>query len=325
MWGNIIPSKFINLIGDSVEQKELLLLNPREYEHPWDKKALDTLKKQKGFDKLANEFYKHSLERVLRIQYTGSYLKVTDTHFPDIQEKLNHVCKILNLSLIPELYIEMGWGIKGHAVGTEKPMIIVTRRAIDWLSKNENELLGLLGHNVGHIKSTHMMYHDMAKVLPLVGDLISGSTLGVGKMIAVGLEAYLLQWYRMSELTADRAGLLACQDFESYIKLLMKSAGSPKTHFSTIDTEEFIKQAREFQSFDYDSLDKVAKAATIMWQTHPWTVLRASELLKWVESGEYDKILDKDASDTFLCFSCGAELKRDDKFCGECGANTSTR
>lgn len=306
-----------------MERKQLLMLNPREYEHPWDKKALDTLKGQKGFDKLANEFYKHSLERVLRIQYTGSYLKVTNTHFPEVLEKLQEACRIINLSPIPELYIEMGWGIRAHTVGTENPMISVTRRSIDWLS--DDELLGLLGHNVGHVKSTHMLYHDMAKVLPIVGDLIGGSTLGVGKVIAAGLEAYLLQWYRMSELTADRAGLLACQNFETYIQFLMKYSGSPKSHFDSIDTNEFIKQAREFQSFDYDSLDKVAKAATIIWKSHPWTVLRASELLKWVESGEYQKILDKDSSGTLTCFNCGAELKGEEKFCGDCGASTTKR
>ena len=175
-----------------------------------------------------------------------------------------------------------------------------------------------------------MLYHDMAKVIPIVGDLVGGSTLGVGKAIAVGLEAGLLYWYRMSELTADRAGLLACQDFETYINYLMKYAGSPKRHFDKkhddqIDFDEFIRQAREFEAMDYDSLDKIAKTLTVIFKTHPWTVFRASELLKWHDSGEYQKILDKDSSGTLTCFNCGAELKGEEKFCGDCGASTAKR
>jgi len=53
--------------------------------------------------------------------------------------------------------------------------------------------------------------------------------------------------------------------------------------------------------------------------------LRASELIKWYESGSYQKMVDKDASDTLTCFNCGAELKGKEKFCGEYGANTSKR
>ena len=306
-----------------MERKELVMLNPREYEHPWDKTALDKLKGTPGLENLTKEFYKHGLERVLRVQYTGSYLKVTDTHFPEVKEDLKEVCNIINLSNIPDLYIENDFGINGFAVGAEKPMIVITRRAIDWLS--HEELLGLLGHEAGHIKSMHMLYHDMAQIIPTIGDLISGSTLGIGKMVAVGLEAALYYWYRMSELTADRAGLLACQDNESYTKLLMKLAGLPKKYYKKIETEEFIKQAREFEGFNYDNYDKVAKAATIMWQQHPWTVQRASELLKWIDSGAYQQILDKDASKSLKCFICGSELKIEETFCGECGGKIESR
>lgn len=306
-----------------MERKQLIMLNPREYEHPLDRKALDLLEGNHGLDKFAKEFYKHSLERVLRVQYTGSYLKVTGNHFPDVYDLIREVCKTINLTTIPEIYIFNGWGVDAHPVGAENPMIIVTRRAIDWLSTEE--LMGLLGHEAGHIKSMHMLYHDMAEVIPILGDLTSGSTLGVGKVVSIGLEAALFHWFRMSNFTADRAGLLACQDYEAYIRYLMKSAGSPKSHFDTINKDEFIKQAREFESFDYDSLDKIAKAATIMWQNHPWTVMRASELLKWIESGEYQKILDKDTAHSLACFKCGAELKENEKFCGECGASTSQR
>ena len=315
------------MVYNIIDKKKLHMLNPREYEHPLDKKALDTLKDTPGLEKLTKEFYKHGLERVLRVQYTGSYLKVTDSHFPKVKEDLKEVCNIIHLTNIPDLYIENNYGINGFAVGAKKPMIVITRRAIDWLS--HEELLGLLGHEAGHIKSMHMMYHDMAQLIPTMGDLLSGSTFGVGKIVAVGLEAVLYYWYGMSELTADRAGLLTCQDNEAYIQLLMKIAGVPKKYYKKIETEEFIKQAREFEDFDYNSLDKIAKAATIMWQQHPWTVLRAHELIKWIESGKYQELIEKhgkeNISEIELICTCGGKLKGNETFCGICGEKISTR
>ena len=62
-----------------MERKELLMLNPREYEHPWDKKFLGTLEEIPGVEKLAREFQKHGLERYYTIIYTGSYLKVSES------------------------------------------------------------------------------------------------------------------------------------------------------------------------------------------------------------------------------------------------------
>ena len=46
-----------------------------------------------------------------------------------------------------------------------------------------------------------------------------------------------------------------------------------------------------------------------MWKRHPWTVMRASEILKWVETGAYQKIIDKDPNQSPSCFKCGQVLK----------------
>ncbi|KYO64110.1 hypothetical protein ATZ99_21410 [Thermovenabulum gondwanense] len=95
----------------------------------------------------------------------------------------------------------------------------------------------------------------------------------------------------MSEFTADRAGLLTCQDPKVAATALMKLAGVPQKYFDRIRIDEFINQVKEFEDYDYDTLDKVAKYLSIMWQDHPWTVMRASELFKWVESGGYEEVI----------------------------------
>ena len=61
--------------------------------------------------------------------------------------------------------------------------------------------------------------------------------------------------------------------------------------------------------------------------THPWSVMRASELINWLESGDYDEILNKERNfqekiDRLnFCPNCGKNLNDNDKFCGGCGAS----
>ncbi len=83
----------------------------------------------------------------------------------------------------------------------------------------------------------------------------------------------------MSELTADRAGLLACQDVDSVIRVMMKLAGLPRKHFNGARCQSFIDQAKQFQNLDYDLLSKAWKVR-IAWSspmTRPWMVYRLAD------------------------------------------------
>ncbi|MGB9937411.1 MAG: M48 family metallopeptidase [Methanobacterium sp.] len=324
---NIESIEIQNKELESIKRQKLILLNPREYEHPFDKKALNTLEGTPGLEKFAREYNKHAIERVMRLQYTGSCIKVHENNFPDVYQLLEEACATIDLKRIPDLYIYWDYKVNGFTTGSENPLIVLHSGAIDLLSSEE--LLYILGHECGHIKSGHMLYHEMAQVIPILGDVIGSATLGIGALVSIGLEAALFHWYRMSELTADRAGLLACQDEEAVISALMKASGVPKKFFDKLNTEDFINQAKEFRGYDYDSLDKIAKAATIMWQNHPWTVMRASEILKWVEAGNYQQIIEKHTGEIesleLTCLKCGFKLGGTETFCGNCGAKISGR
>jgi Zn-dependent protease with chaperone function len=309
-------------------REKLILLNPREYEHSLDKQALNTLEGTPGLEKLARKYNKHAVERYFRLMYTGSYLKINETNFPDILNHLKEACNILDVRQIPDIYIQWDYSVNGFTTGSEKPLIVLTSGAVDLL--DEDELLYVIGHEVGHIKSGHMLYHEMAIVFPILGDVIASATLGIGGLVFTGLELALLYWYRMSEFTADRAGLLACQNKDAVISALMKMSGVPKKFYDKIDKDEFIKQAKEFKGFDYDAIDKVGKTVMIMDKTHPWTVMRASEILKWINSGKYEELIEKHTGDNvkeleISCIECGHKLSGHETFCGVCGAKVWKR
>ena len=305
-----------------MERKKLLLLNPNEYEHNLDRQALNALEGTPGLEKVARKYNKHAVERYYRLMYTGSYLKINEHNFPDILNILKEACANLFVKDIPDIYIQWDYSVNAFTTGSEKPLIVLTSGAVDLLSPEE--LLYVIGHEVGHIKSGHMLYHEMGEVFPVLGDIIGSATLGVGGLVFTGLELALRYWDRMSELTADRAGLLVCQDEDAVITALMKIAGVPKNFYDKIDKDEFVKQAKEFKGFDFDALDKVGKTIMIMNQTHPWTVMRASELIKWVDSGTYSEIIERHGKENLedleiTCSKCGHKLKGNETFCGVCG------
>jgi len=298
-----------------MNKKILARLHPLEFQHPFDMKAIKALKNKTGLEAFITQFNKHGIERVLRIQRTGSNLRINQKTLPEIYGFLADICKILDLNKIPELYIEWQYSVNASVIGVENPIMVLQSGSIDLLS--QEELQFIIGHEVGHIKCNHILYHQIAEVVPLLAGIAGNLTLGLGGLLATGIEFALLNWHRMSEFSADRAGLLACQDINVAIKVLSKMAGIPSKYFNSLDTKEFLEQARHFESFDYDTLDKVAKVVSVMGRSHPWTVMRAAELLRWVDSGEYEKVLSRNKG--FFCNGCHASLEGTELFCLYCG------
>lgn len=300
-------------------------LDSNEYEHPFDRKALTALEKTPGLEILVRKFNQYWNDKVLKIQYTGSNIKVTERNFPELLKALNEACSILSIDKIPNLYVKWSYDVNAFTAGVENPIIVLNSGTIDLLSCDE--LLFIIGHELGHIKSQHVLYYQMAQVLPLLGNIIGSATLGIGNLISTGLQIAILNWSRMSEFTADRAGLLVCQNAEIASSAMVKLAGVPLKYFDSINIDEFIEQAKEFEGYDYDSLDKIAKAVSIMWQNHPWTVMRAAEFFKWIESGEYDSVLNRSSRAKEkevqpkgnFCPACGNEVNPQDYFCNMCG------
>ncbi len=217
------------------------------------------------------------------MQLTGSYLRVTRDSFADLYQVVADVRDRLEVPVEIDLYIAGGGEINAFTVGVEHPLIVLTTAAVELLSTEE--LTYVIAHEVGHIKSCHVLYYQIAEFLPVIAGMIGSVTFGLGELFSTGIQMALLQWKRMSEFTADRAGLLGCQDAEVAWRTLTKLAGLPPKYYATLNTEDFLRQARDFQAMDADTLSKIAKWLSSLGESHPWTVVRAQQLLLWMESG----------------------------------------
>lgn len=267
-------------------KKVLRGLDHCAYEHEFDKAALKTLEGTVGLETFAKWLTSNFIERIFDIQYRGSNIRVTKESYPKIYAYLEKACEILDMPKVPECYIQWGYNINAFTVGSENPIIVLNSGLIDLCE--EDEIMFIIGHELGHIKSNHMLYHMMAQTIDMA---LAYVPLVLTKILAGGLQYALYYWNRMSEFTADRAGLLCCQDERTAVKSFMKMAGVPQNHFNEMNYETFIQQARDFKAMDLENMNKIIKTISIADDTHPWTVLRASELLRWIDAGEYDKLL----------------------------------
>ncbi|MBW4505275.1 MAG: M48 family metallopeptidase [Scytonematopsis contorta HA4267-MV1] len=265
-------------------------LKTQVYEHPFDRKALISLERTPVLPTLLKKVNEYGIDKLLQMQIIGSEFKVTPRNFPDLHDAFIETCNILDVAPIPELYLFRGTGyIKTYAIGVEKPVVGVNIEGMEWLSCDE--LMFLFGHEVARIKGKYLAYQQMAYVMPVVKNIIGTTTLGIGGLAVNGLEIALYNWMIMSKFTADRAGLLACQQIDIAITALMKLGGLPDEYLNEDTINDFVMQARSFELGNLDSLGKLTKTFSFMEYNLPWTVMRASELLKWVDSGDYENLL----------------------------------
>ncbi len=264
-------------------------LDPTVLQHPYDRAALNALQKVPGLDIIVRKFIELFPERVAYIQNVAQTVRVTRTQCPQLYVQLREACAILDLRE-PELYVAQNPLPNAWTSGHVRPYIILTSGLLDLM--NEDEVMAVIAHELGHIKSGHVLYRTMALCITLVLTLIGDLTLGVGRLVGRSLEAALLEWYRMSEFTGDRAALLVVQDSQVMLSLMMKFAGGTLFQRHQLDASEFLKQAELYEAMDANLLDRIYKMLLVAPVTHPLTIVRAREIMNWSESQEYKDILD---------------------------------
>lgn len=291
--------------------KHLINLKASSYEHPFDKAALAAMKAVPLFDKVVNFTLNWTSVKLRVVNLCGSSFHVTEKSCPELYSQVREITRVLDVDRMPKIYTQWSYDINGYTTGFKDDTLLVLRSgAVDLLTKNE--LSYIVGHEVGHIKSGHVLYHVMATQ---ISDILAA--MGILGSLASPLEVAIYYWNRMSEFTADRAGLLANQDLDACLSAIMKMAGIPKKYFNIANPHIFAEQAREFLTQYGDTANAIIRKISIMRETHPWTVLRAAELIKWVEEGGYQAIIDEYSGK--VCPDCGLEVAIDTIRCPQCG------
>ncbi len=98
----------------------------------------------------------------------------------------------------------------------------------------------------------------------------------------------LMEWGRATELSADRAAALVTRDPLVVCRTLMSVAAGAMTE--QLDLDAFMRQGLDYTESG-GGLERLTRLMLDLGVTHPMPVKRTHELMAWVRSGEFDRIV----------------------------------
>src|SRR6266511_2582914 len=188
-------------------RKILTQIAPVAWEHPADRAALQSLRAVPGFDEVVKKIYGFIGERGVRLLFQADSVRVGPTQFPRLNQLYTEVLTTMDWADRPELFVSQTPFVNAGAFGMERPFIVINSGALKLL--DDAEMRALLGHELGHVMSGHALYRT---ILILILSVSFASLPFLAGIALLPIRIALLEWYRKSELSSDRAGLLAIQD-----------------------------------------------------------------------------------------------------------------
>lgn len=218
------------------------------YAHPVDQWILRTLNAtpvkaviSKAMDAMVSFQFGYEL---------ASSVVIDQKSFPDLYEVLAHCSKTLGIP-IPHAVTSNAPGLfNAYTAGTDDYAFINISATLCQLYSKE-EASFVIGHECGHIAATHMVYHTAVRLLTSV----ALSRLGFGYLAYI-LRATagipLLAWSRRSEVTADRAGLLCCNDINVAERGLLKLI-TGFADIERVDIDDYLRRSKNMEDYHQTS------------------------------------------------------------------------
>lgn len=209
-----------NFVNSMNDKREIL-----PYAYPCSNYVEKVLSNSIVCKALQNIMDKHYCKQIEQILATGQ--EVTPASFPCLSKIIDECCGRLLIKKSPVVVVSPKLkGINALTVGSDKnPFILLSRQAV--MKLHEGELKFLLGHEYGHVLQQNLVCHTVKGLL----DNLKSTSEILGEVLSDMIDIPLNQWYRCSEITADRVGLICCQNIDNVRELLLKLEGNLKVAF----------------------------------------------------------------------------------------------
>ena len=251
--------------------------------HPEDAKALQMLRKLKGFDDLIRASMEWGYEQVFRGENMGSMVKVNHQNFPELYRAFREVVKRVDIRE-PELYIYNDPVMNAYTYGETNTFVAVSHSLVEKMTMNEVSCI--LAHECGHILCQHTLYNTLLRTIEDLGVLLQ-----VISRAALGPILMAMQyWSRKSELSADRCAAAVVGERTFQTAMLKLTCGMAEIKGSPY---QLVEQAREYHRFENDSWwNCIQQNCRVAFNSHPQMCERAYEIDRWKHSYQYRKLFE---------------------------------
>ena len=249
--------------------------------HPEDAKALQMLRKTKGFDAFIRTTMEYGYEQMFRGENLGMMVKVNAQNYPSLCAAFKKVVRKVGIKE-PELFIYNDPVMNAYTYGETHTFVALSSSLVEKL--NIDEVSSIIAHECGHILCKHTLYNTLLRTIEELGlllQVISYSTLGPILMA-------MQYWSRKSELSADRCSAVVVGERTFQTAMLKLTTGLSEIQGSPY---QLVEQAREYHRFENDSWwNRIQQNCRIAFNSHPQMCERAYEIDRWKDSWQYRKL-----------------------------------
>jgi len=266
-----------------VEGYQLTGISSKAYEHPADRAATAALKAIPHLDRILRRVIEFGYERALRRGVLGSAVRLGSEQLSDVWRAHERAYATLDLEPVPDLYLTQFPMANALTLGAGQPIVVVNSELVGLL--DSEQLRGVFAHEAGHVLSDHVLY-STALVILLRLTALPGIPVPL-----FPLQAALMEWSRAAELSCDRAAALVIRDPLAVCRTLMVMAAGAEA--ANLDLDVFMRQGQDYRE-KVSPFDRFSRLSDDLKLTHPMSVQRVHELMEWVRSGDYDRIVGGD-------------------------------
>src|SRR5438067_6872319 len=264
--------------------RRLTRISPKAYEHPADRAATAALKSIPGLDAVVRKLIEFRYERAFRQGLKAASIRLGPQQLPEVWNRYENVLSTLDMPGLYDLYLTQAPIANAAAIGSQHPMIVLNSQSLTLF--DDAELETVLAHEAGHILSEHVLYETALMILLQLVPL--GRVPALAGLPLIAIRSALLEWFRAAELSADRAATLVNRDPLVTARTLMVMAGGIPS--SRLELDPFLRQAQDYHEWK-SGWDRFSRLRNELNQTHSYPVRRVAEVMDWVRSGAYDRII----------------------------------
>jgi len=267
--------------GESfIVSKDNEYLRDRDFAHPIDAMIIKTLDNP-VINKVFKSFVQVSIDATWGLNLAQG-VHIDGSSSPEMYKIIRHCSRTLGIPIPYTIVTGSLPGINACTCGSEEFAFVAISSMIPTVYGKDEQTF-ILGHECGHLALGHVIYHtaasmfgNMAQLVPVVGPALSS---------AVTLP--LNSWIRRSEISADRAGLICCENLETakntLLKLELGMAGVRlgENERINLNADQYVKTAR--QTLQRNVIGKYAE----FLNSHPILPKRIEALDVFAQSEKY--------------------------------------
>jgi len=264
-------------------------IQAEDFQTPLDRaltRKITTLLEKTGLKEAISLYYQEWHDRLSINVNNVTKVRVSATQYPWLYDMVSQAASALDVPL-PITYLVHSSVPKSYITNVTTPTLVLHSEVITLLDREE--LLCMIGHELGHVKSEHVLLRDVVSAV-----LYAAEKIPLGDKLA---PLSLLLWTREAEISADRVGLLLVQDESICSRALIKLVLGLPEEAGSINVEEFLRQKTETEQGAI-MLQRLPVLLAEAKATPPFVGTRVRELVNFIRSSRFDELLRRDQKST---------------------------